>query len=90
MTSTSFSIADLRLFLREEAGVEAAGLLDGDILDTEFDDLGYDSLAMLETGSRIDRELGITLPDATIVESRTPRVLIHNVNAALAAVSASR
>ena len=88
MTSTSFSIDDLRRFLREVAGIDAVGLLDGDILDIAFDDLGYDSLALLETGSRIDRELGISLPDSTIVESRTPRVLIHNVNAALAAVSA--
>jgi act minimal PKS acyl carrier protein len=88
MQRDPFSIEDLRRILHEGAGVDDLSALSGDILDTEFDDLGYDSLALLETGSRIDREFGITLPDSALVEARTPRALIETVNSALAGVSA--
>lgn len=87
MTNETFSIEDLRRILCESAGISEAGALDGDILDTEFDDLGYDSLALLETSGRIDREFGIQLPDSTVVESRTPRALLETVNSALVATS---
>jgi minimal PKS acyl carrier protein len=59
-------------------------------MDTEFDTLGYDSLALLETGSRIEREFGIKLDDSTMSDSATPRALIEAVNAQLAAHEKNR
>ena len=60
------TIDDLKRILREAAGQDETIDLDGDILDTSFEDLGYDSLALLETGSRIEREHGIELEDTSV------------------------
>nr|MDQ2958045.1 phosphopantetheine-binding protein [Actinomycetota bacterium] len=38
---------------------------------------------LLETNSRIERELGITLADAVLFEAETPRDLLDVVNAEL-------
>jgi act minimal PKS acyl carrier protein len=79
------TIDDLKRILRESAGEEEGIDLDGDILDSTFEDLGYDSLALLETGSRIEREHGIELEDTAITVAETPRVLLTVVNEQLAA-----
>jgi act minimal PKS acyl carrier protein len=52
-----------------------------------FADLGYDSLALLETGGRIEREHGIELADSTITDAETPRALIACVNEQLGAAA---
>jgi act minimal PKS acyl carrier protein len=67
---------ELSRFLREDAGAD----LDGDALDREFDELGFDSIALLETVSRIEREYGVALGDSVVSEARTPRALIGVVN----------
>ncbi|MFF8957372.1 acyl carrier protein [Streptomyces sp. NPDC014894] len=81
--SKKFSVDDLKRILREGAGADETVDLDGDILDTDFEALGYESLAMMETGGRIEREYGITLTDDTITEAATPRSLIDAVNTEL-------
>ena len=83
-----FTIEDLKQVLRAAAGEGEGGDLDSDIMDTPFDELGYDSLALLETGSRIGREHGIELPDSTVTEARTPRALLACINQQLASASA--
>lgn len=86
MTDNQLTINQLRLILRESAG-EADGVdLDGDIADTEFTDLGYDSIALLEAGGRIERDRGVKLDDDTITSARTPRELVAAVNERLATV----
>ncbi|MGW7514328.1 acyl carrier protein [Streptomyces sp. NPDC054796] len=82
MSTKEFTLDDLRRILREGAGETVD--LDGDILDTGFEELGYESLALLETGGRIEREYGITLDDAALTDAVTPRALIEAVNADLA------
>lgn len=62
--------------------------LDGDILDAEFDALGYESLAMLETAGRIEREYGISLDEEIFADARTPRALIALVNGQLPSAQA--
>jgi act minimal PKS acyl carrier protein len=84
MTAKVFGLEDLKRILREGAGVSDVADLDGEILDTEFEQLGYESLALLETLGRIERELDITLDDSTLSESPTPRALIAAVTAHLA------
>ncbi|HEV2636020.1 MAG TPA: acyl carrier protein [Actinocrinis sp.] len=88
MSGHQFTIDDLRRILREAAGVDEGVDLDGDILDLEFTSLGYDSVAVLESGSRIEREFGVSLDDDLLNESRTPRILIEVVNDLLAPSSA--
>jgi minimal PKS acyl carrier protein len=83
MTIPQFTLDDLKTILRAGAGESVD--LDGDILDTHFEQLGYDSLALLETGSRIERGYGIALDDAVLAQVDTPRALVSVVNAQLAA-----
>jgi len=78
MSDEFFTLDDLRRILREAAGEVVE--LDGDILDTSFEDLGYESLALLETGVRICREFGVELDDATLIDIETPRDLVCAVN----------
>lgn len=80
MSAHEFTVEDLKRILREGAGTDEGVDLDGDILDTDFASLGYDSLAVLETGSRIEREFGLTLGDDVLTEVETPRALIEAVN----------
>ena len=83
-----FTITDLVALLRACGGEDEDVDLYGDILDVEFEELGYDSLALLETAGRIQREYDITLDDATVGESRTPRALLAAVNDRLLAPKA--
>lgn len=83
MASGEFTINDLRRILHESAG-EGDGIdVDAATMDTDFTVLGYESLALLETGGRIEREWGIKLDDSTLFDSATPRALIDAVNAEL-------
>ncbi|MGW3011807.1 acyl carrier protein [Streptomyces sp. NPDC001219] len=84
----NFTLDDLRRILREGAGTAEGADLDGDILDAGFEDLGYDSLALLETASRIEREYDIALDDTALADARTPRDLLEAVNARLWASAA--
>ena len=84
MTANEFTLDDLRRMLRATAGEEDASL-DSDILDVGFDELGYDSLAMLETSRCIELECGIALADSTVTSAETPRALLAIVNGELAA-----
>ncbi|MET9916966.1 acyl carrier protein [Streptomyces sp. NPDC006435] len=87
MPAAVFTLDALKLILRTGAGTDEGVDLDGDILDTDFEALGYESLAMLETGSRIEREYDITLDEEALAEARTPRALVAFVNEHLAAVT---
>ena len=84
MSTQPFTIDDLKRILLEGAGAAESVDLDSDILDTEFEQLGYESLALLETSSRIEREYGITLTDTVLADATTPRVLLDVVNQHLA------
>jgi act minimal PKS acyl carrier protein len=75
-----FTIDDLVQILRECAGEDESVDLDGDIAGTSFEDLGYDSLALFNTISRIERDQAIKLDDNTVVEAKTPRDLLQVVN----------
>nr|AKT74260.1 TxnA3 [Streptomyces bottropensis] len=78
--TTRVTLADLTRMLRESAGEEEGVDLEGDVLDVSFDDLGYDSLAMLQVIGQVQREYGIRLPDETIADADTPRALLALIN----------
>ncbi|WP_059008589.1 acyl carrier protein [Streptomyces specialis] len=84
MPTQELTIEDLRRILREAAGEVESVDLDGDILDSTFEELGYDSLALLETGSRIEREYGIALEETSVADVETPGALLEVVNKQLA------
>ncbi|WP_225993696.1 acyl carrier protein [Actinomadura rudentiformis] len=55
----------------------------GDILDTSFVDLGYDSIALLEAAAFIKREYEVALNDDDIDVQETPQVFLDKVNGVL-------
>jgi minimal PKS acyl carrier protein len=84
------TLDELRRIMLEAAGADEGIDLDGDILDVPFADLGYDSLAMLETSARIEREIGVELSEDSLFESAdTPRALMDMVNAMLSNTAAA-
>jgi minimal PKS acyl carrier protein len=91
MATGEFTIKDLRRIMHESAGEGDGTDVDVDVatVDTEFIQLGYESLALLEAGSRIEREFGIRLDDSALFDSPTPRALIEAVNAQLTVPEAS-
>jgi minimal PKS acyl carrier protein len=80
----AMTIDDVLRILKECAG-EGENLDLGDALpDTTFEELGYDSLALIETASRIEQDYGVAIPDDDIPELRTPRALVTLVNETMA------
>ncbi|KAA6212470.1 acyl carrier protein [Streptomyces albofaciens JCM 4342] len=86
---TLLTIADLLTLLRECAGEEESVDLGGDVEDVAFDALGYDSLALLNTVGRIERDYGVRLGDDAVEKATTPRALIEMTNAELTGASPS-
>ncbi|MFD9125576.1 acyl carrier protein [Kitasatospora sp. NPDC059571] len=80
---SKFTLIDLTDKLRECAGEAEGGDLDGDVLDTPFIELGYDSLALLQVTGVLKRELGVDLADDAVVEAETPRLLLDMINECL-------
>ncbi|MFI5807639.1 acyl carrier protein [Streptomyces sp. NPDC051561] len=80
-TTATVTLSDLTRMLRESAGEEEGIDLDGDVQDTPFIDLGYDSLALLQVIGQVQREYGISIPDDAIVDAETPGALLALINA---------
>ncbi|MFJ8686743.1 acyl carrier protein [Micromonospora wenchangensis] len=87
-SSGSFTEQDLKRILREGAGTGEGIDLDGDIHGVTFDELGYDSLALLETSTRIEREYGVSLGDEAITGDRTPGDVVALISTRLAEAKA--
>ncbi|WP_394830026.1 acyl carrier protein [Pendulispora rubella] len=75
-----FTLEDLKRVLLASAGAAEGVDLNGNILDTDFADLGYESVALLETGRQIELECRVSLEDGALAQVRTPRSLLHLVN----------
>ncbi|GHF65826.1 acyl carrier protein [Streptomyces thermodiastaticus] len=82
---TALTLEALVRILRESAGEDEGVDLGGDIADTAFTDLGYDSLALLETLGRVQRDYGVTLDDDLLATAQTPRQFLDAVNEVIAA-----
>ncbi|MFC4910148.1 acyl carrier protein [Actinomadura gamaensis] len=82
-----FTVADLVRALRAAAGEDDAIDLDGDILDLEFEELGYDSLALMETAAAVEREFGVELSEDDMADVLTPRAFVDLVNVRMAAAA---
>lgn len=79
-----FTVMDLTRIMRASVGVDDSVDLDGDILDTLFTDLGYDSLAKLEIASKVGLELDIAISDEAVTDLETPGQFVGYVNERLA------
>ncbi|MGS2642356.1 phosphopantetheine-binding protein [Streptosporangium sp. LJ11] len=81
------TVTRLMEIVRECAGDGEVPAPADDVLDMEFTALGYDSLAMLETASRIERDHGIRLADDQVTEAKTPRAFLGLVHDAATGVA---
>jgi act minimal PKS acyl carrier protein len=84
MSATEFTVDDLKRILHQAAGAGDEMGPDSAVLDSTFENLGFESLALLETSALIQREFGVRIEESTLAEDLTPRVLIESVNAQLA------
>lgn len=82
--ANAITIERLKDLLRISAGEEDTSPLAGDISDVTFSELGYDSLALIETAALIKREYGVDITD-DVEETQTPHALLSLVNTKLAA-----
>ena len=72
-----FTLKDLRELLR----VEDAAELTPTNANTVFEDLGYDSLALIEFRSQLLRRAGVRMPESDLWKLRTPQQAVDYVNA---------
>jgi act minimal PKS acyl carrier protein len=77
------TLRDLQDVMRECAGEDESVQSFEQAPDTPFDELGYDSLALLATNSRIKRDYGVELSDDDLTAVRTPQELADLVNTQL-------
>ncbi|MGV9823223.1 acyl carrier protein [Nocardia xishanensis] len=85
--SVQVSVTDLKDILREAAGEDESVALEGDVLDADFADLGYDSLALLEAAAVISRRYGVKLSDDELENITTPRQLLTHLQNGLSAAA---
>ena len=75
-----FDLDDLRGLMKGCAGVDEGIDIDGDILHVPFEQLGYDSLALLEIAHKIEDQMGVIIPDGSVEKMQTPVEIIVYVN----------
>lgn len=80
---STITIDDVRRILIACAGDIGISELPGDLAALPFDDLGYDSLALMETAARIEQEFGVCIPEEQVTEVKTPQQLLDLVNTSL-------
>jgi minimal PKS acyl carrier protein len=83
----TFTIDDLRNLMRSCVGVDEGVDLDGPIEDTELADLGYDSLALAEVFSQINRRYKVSISEDAAVDLTTPGSVVRLVNETLTQVT---
>lgn len=81
------TIADVHRALVEGSGADDAAALEDDLKTHTFDELGYDSLAVLETGLRLRRETGANVADADIAGAQTANELVTLINKSLSPIA---
>ncbi|MEW1584732.1 phosphopantetheine-binding protein [Micromonospora vinacea] len=82
---SQLTLDDLRRILETSSGVvEQTDWTDPATLDAPFDDLGYDSLALLELAARVQQEYEVRIPDDAVSIMKTPRLAVDYVNQRLA------
>jgi minimal PKS acyl carrier protein len=84
--SKTMTIEDLHRILIACAGGDVE-TPDGDISRVSFEELGYDSLVLIETAAVLKRDHGVDLPDDEVSGARTPSELLDRVNDRIRALS---
>ncbi|ALG10914.1 acyl carrier protein [Kibdelosporangium phytohabitans] len=75
-----FTLDELKTIMRSTAGVDEQVDIDSDITDIAFEDLGYDSLAVLELAGQVGRQYNLTIPDDAVDAMSTPGAAVKYIN----------
>lgn len=76
----SMTIGELHGILVACAGGAETAARHGEIAEASLDDLGYDSLALIETAARLKVDHGVVIPDERITDVGTLGELLRLVN----------
>jgi minimal PKS acyl carrier protein len=79
------TLHDLQDIMRECAGEDESAQSLEQAPDEDFIDLGYDSLALLETQARVKREYGVEFSEDDLADIATPREFVEFFNSLLLA-----
>jgi act minimal PKS acyl carrier protein len=79
------TLHDLQDIMRECAGEDESAQSLEQAPDEDFVDLGYDSLALLETQARVKREYGVEFSEDDLADISTPREFVEFFNSLLLA-----
>jgi minimal PKS acyl carrier protein len=79
------TLRDLQEIMHECAGADESAESFEEAPDTFFSDLGYDSIAMLETQIRIKQDFGVEFSEDDIAHMSTPREFVDFCNSLLPA-----
>ena len=82
---SALTLEGLKEILNEAAGEDDTFKPGQDISDIPFLELGFDSLALLETVALIKRKHGVAVADDELAYIETPRQLLDKVNGQIAA-----
>jgi acyl carrier protein len=72
----SFTLDDLQAILDKCRPDDEAIRLNDDNLGTDLGELGYDSLVVAEFAVRLHDDYGISIPDETLDDLKTPGALV--------------
>jgi minimal PKS acyl carrier protein len=77
---SQFTLDDLTRVMRAAGGESEQFAQADDIDDMTFEELGYDSLAVIEFGAQIQQEFGVPVPDDAIEHMKTPALTVGYIN----------
>jgi minimal PKS acyl carrier protein len=80
------TIDEFKEIMQAVAGYDDSIDLSRDVTDASLNDLGYDSLALLEIAAVVQQRYKITVPDDSTERMTTPRVAVAYINDLQAAV----
>ncbi|MCD9141286.1 acyl carrier protein [Streptomyces albireticuli] len=84
MPNTTMTLDDLHRILADCGGASEDWPAGEDVRDRPFQELGYDSLALLEAAVRIENEFGVQVPDEVVPLLTSPRDVLDLVNGSAA------
>lgn len=76
----NIELKDVWTALVDGSGADDPDALLSQLESKSFDELGYDSLAILETGLRLRRESGADVPDSDIAGAQSAQELLALIN----------
>lgn len=79
-----FTVADFQRNVDACVGIDDAVVFDEATMDTEFAELGLDSLAVYEVFTRLEDDLGFPIPDEDLGDLTTVGAVMRYVEGRLA------